>query len=79
MKLLPETETADSATRLWLESVIHGVTDVTLRPFRLKVWLVAELLLFMATKTIFDGDELLVSLNALTKMPDVGAAVAPMR
>jgi hypothetical protein len=79
VKLLPETATAESATRLLLESVIHGVTEVTLRPFRLKVWLVAELLLFMATKTILDGEVVLVSLNALTEIPDVGDSVAPMR
>ena len=79
MKELPDTATADFWTRLLLPSVTQGMTEVTLTPLRLKVWLVVEPLLLMATKTMVWGEEVLVFLKALTATPDVGAAVAPMR
>ena len=79
VKLLPETDTAACATRLVPEFVSHGVTEVAPRLFKLKVWLVAEVLLLIATITNFVGEEVLVSLKALTNNPEVGAAVAAMR
>jgi len=66
VNVLPDTETAGCATRFVEASVRHGVTDVTLTPFNAKVWLVAEVLLLIAMKTIFDGDDVFVFLNALT-------------
>jgi len=76
---LPDTATAAFCTKLLLLSVTQGVTELTLTPLMLKVWLVVELLLLMATKTMVWGEEVLVFLNALTLTPDVGPAVAPMR
>jgi hypothetical protein len=42
--------------------VIQGVTEVTVIPEKVKVWLVVALLVLMATITIDVGDELFVSL-----------------
>jgi hypothetical protein len=62
VKLLLETGTAACATRPLPTSVSHGVTEVVLRPLRLKAWLTAELLLLIATITKVVGELLLVFL-----------------
>ena len=59
--------------------VTQGVTEVTLTPLTVKVWLTDELLLLMATNTMVAGEEVLVFLKALTDTPDDGTSVAPMR
>lgn len=59
---MPETAIAACWTRLLLLSVTQGTTEVTLRPVRLKVWLVVELLPLIATMTMVVGEELLVFL-----------------
>jgi len=56
VKLLPETATALCWTKplplspYW-SFVSQGVTEVTVRPVRLKVWFTAEFVLLMATIT----------------------------
>jgi hypothetical protein len=62
VKELFETAMAPCWTRLLFPSVTQGTTDVTLRPVKLKVWLVAELLPLMATMTMVAGEEVLVFL-----------------
>ena len=62
-----------------LPFVTQGVTEVTLAPLIVKVWLTAELFELMATKTMVWGVEVLVFLKALTDTPEEGTSVAPMR
>lgn len=79
MKLPPETATAGWATRLVLPLVTQGVTEVTLTPLIVKVWLTEELFPLMATNTMVWGEEVLVFLKALTDTPEEGTSVAPIR
>jgi len=64
--------------KLLLASVTHGVTWLMVAPAKVMAWLVAEVLLLMATITRVVGLELLF-LNAEMETPAVGTSVAPIR
>ncbi len=57
-KLFPETGTAVCWIRLLLESVNHGVTEVTVTPLNVKVCATAAVLPLIATMTTVAGDVL---------------------
>jgi hypothetical protein len=79
VKVFPVTAMAVWRVRLLLASVTQGVTWVTVVEVeKLKAWLVAEVLLLMATITRVVGAELLF-LKAEMETPAVGTSVAPIR
>lgn len=79
VKLLAATGAAPCLAKDRVPSVIQGVTDMVVRPVKLKVWFTAAPVPLMATITNVVGDEPEVFLKAVTDIPAEGTAVAPIR